>query len=79
VGGPKRKAARLNSQNYSQWARESPQAIAGGLQVPKEGEFALQARNSVCGERSNFQHFYWSWLISRSRWRQDRTSIAAAA
>jgi hypothetical protein len=35
----------LDSQNCSPWAQESPQAIAGGLQVPKEGEIVLQARN----------------------------------
>ena len=31
------KATELNSQNCPQWAQESPQAIAGGLEVPKEG------------------------------------------
>jgi hypothetical protein len=59
VGLRREKREELDSQNCSQRAQESPQAIAGGLQVPKEVELALQPRNGVCGERSNFQHFYW--------------------
>ncbi len=45
VGAPRRKTGELKSQNCSQRAPESPQAIAGGPQVPKEGEIVLQARN----------------------------------
>jgi hypothetical protein len=69
---PKRKREELDSQNCSQRAQESPQAIAGGRQVPKVGELALQPRNRVCRERSNLQHFYWwRWLWDRDRDRNE--------
>jgi hypothetical protein len=58
VGLRREKREELDSQNCSQRAQESPQAIAGGPPVPKEGEMTLPSRKGVCRERSKFQHFY---------------------
>ena len=56
--------------------RKAPKQLQEGYRYPKGGELTQQARNRVCGERSNFQHFYSSWLISGSRWRQGKPELA---
>jgi hypothetical protein len=56
---PRKKTAELDSQNRSQRAQEGPGAIAGGLQVPKEGKLPQQARNGICEERSKFNILHW--------------------